>query len=292
MPDSIPSQTAARTALRRVLDDPRLLSKYALGGIRHRILGPLTSRRRRGGLAIFHIGRCGSTVTTDLLAQHPDVYWDGETYIRVITHVKQLGKQRSEVEFDPVGYVGRRINRSGSRWFGFDLKFSHVSAFACPLDDYVDGLHAIGVDRLVVLRRENYLRVAVSALNGGRRGSFHNRGQQAAELPPLHINPDDVWIDMSGGALIEHFRRWDRAYAEMDEITNGRTVLHLTYEDDIEDDPTVAYRKVVEFLELRPHEVSVRLERSNPAPLERLVANLHEIADHLDGSPYASFVDG
>ena len=109
----------------------------------HRLIGPVTSRWRPGGVAMFHTGRCGSTVLSDLLDQHPRVYWDGETYGRVIEGIKRSGRQRSEVDFDSVGYVAARLKRSGRNWFGFDLKFSHVTEFGMEIPEYLDAVRDV-----------------------------------------------------------------------------------------------------------------------------------------------------
>ena len=60
-------------------DRPEVIARYGRNGLQHHVIGPLNAWRRPGGFAIFHVGRCGSTVLTDLLGQHPDVHNDGET---------------------------------------------------------------------------------------------------------------------------------------------------------------------------------------------------------------------
>ena len=44
------------------------------------ILAPILSQFRHCNVVMFHIGRCGSTVVSDLLGQHPDVHWASELY--------------------------------------------------------------------------------------------------------------------------------------------------------------------------------------------------------------------
>ncbi len=41
---------------------------------------PIISKELKGCVAMFHVGRSGSTVLGDLLDQHPDIFWDSEIY--------------------------------------------------------------------------------------------------------------------------------------------------------------------------------------------------------------------
>ena len=45
-----------------------------------RLIGPILSSFRKGGIAVFHIGRSGSAAMCSLLNQHPDIYWDREVF--------------------------------------------------------------------------------------------------------------------------------------------------------------------------------------------------------------------
>ena len=241
---------------------------------------------------MFHTGRCGSTVLSELLEQHRGIYWDGETYGRVIAGIKREGKQRSDVSFDPLGYVHDRLRRSGSRWFGMDLKFSHVTEFGETVPVYVDGLKRMGFERIVSLRRQNYLRQVVSGINGGRRGEFHfQAGAEVPDLPPLTIDPSKQWVDLEGGSLLDCFHRWDDHYQTLANVVAPGQLLSLTYEDHIETDPCVGAQRVVEFLGLPPLDARPTLRRSNPEPLRQLLANVDEIREYLAGTSYSWMTD-
>jgi len=284
-------QTGLASAIHSARSDLRKGVRLAQSAFRHRLIGPLTSRGRPGGVALFHTGRCGSTVLTGLLEQHRSIYWDGETYGRVIEEIKRQGKQRSEVAFDPLEYVRNRLSRSGAHWFGMDLKFSHVTEFGLSVPTYVEGLEQMGFRRIVSLRRENYLRQVISAINGGRRGSFHYRSSaDVPALPPLTIDPTDQWVDLHGGSLLDHFQRWDAHYRTLGD-TVADDLLSLTYEQHIQDDPRVGADMVVDFLGLPRTTASPSLQRSNPEPLRELLANLDEVREYLAGTPYAWMTD-
>ena len=132
-----------------VVREPRLAWDYARSAWQSRLVGPLTQSRRPGAVAVFHVGRCGSTVLTDLLAQHRDIHSDGETYVRVIEAARAAGTLEDLGEGDPVGYVARRLKRSGRHWFLYDLKFDHVIRLGASIEAYLAGIEAIGVSHWV-----------------------------------------------------------------------------------------------------------------------------------------------
>lgn len=272
---------------RQLTARPSLALRFLRSAVRHRLVGPATARWRPGAVAMFHIGRCGSTVLTELVEQHPRVYWDGETYDRVFRELKRQGVDRRTSGFLPVEYVLDRLERSGSRWFGFDLKPYHSTEFGVPIEDYIAGLRAGGVDHFVRLERRNYLRKAVSTVNGARRDSYHRRKGERVGLSPLHLDPTDVFLDVYPGSLLEHFERYDDWYRRFDHSTAGARVLRLSYEDHIETDPRVAAAEVLRFLDLEPGALEVTLRRMNPEPLHELLSNYDEVASYLDGTPYA-----
>ena len=277
--------SAAAPRLRAVARTPTLAARYLRSGFTTRVMGPVLSGRRPGGLAIFHIGRCGSTVLTDLLDQHPRVYWDGETYVRVFQALKAKGQlPYRESGFDPVAYIGGRLTRSGSRWFGYDLKFYHLEDLATPLPDYVRGVADLGVEQIISLQRRNYLRKVVSTLAARQRGTYHLRGGSSNDLVRVNVEVEDLAIETSRRPLLAHMDHWDAAYAALRECTRPSRLLELTFEEDIERDPMLGYRKVCEFLDLAPAPVDLRLGRSNPFPLRSMIANYDEVRAHLRGT--------
>ena len=283
----VDTQTGIRSVISRVRNDPALAGRYVRSAAKHRLLGPALSHWRPGAVAVFHIGRCGSTVLTNQLDQHPRISWDGESLVRVFEDLRASGTNRGESGFDPAAYIGSRLTRSGRSWFGFDLKFFHLTEFGDSLEKYLDGLEAAGITHVVSLKRSNYFRKVVSSQNAVRRGEYHIRQERTDPLPPLHIDPHDIFIDVRQGSLRDHFARWDSWYEQLENWGRGRQLLTLTYEHDIETDPQIAYRKVIEFLGEEALPVEIDLSRTNPEPLDQLIENLDEIRDYLADTPWA-----
>ena len=72
----------------------------------------------------------------------------------------------------------------------------------------------------------------------------------------------------------------------LEEQLIDKNVLHLSYEEHIQDNPKEAYLKICEFLQIKPKKVDVRLSRTNPYPLKDIIENMDEVRDYLHGTPY------
>ena len=267
-------------------DRPEVIARYGRNGLQHHLIGPLNAWRRPGGFAIFHVGRCGSTVLTDLLGQHPDVHNDGETYVRVLEQAKASGRTPADVGGDPADYIQRRLRRAGAKWFMFDLKFDHVGRLDGTMQQYVDDLERIGVDRFVSLRRRNLLRKFVSQRMAVERGAYHSTDAAARERIQVHLDLHELSVDGVIAPINEHLDRITGQYDDFERITAGRAVLHLDYEHDLLADPLIGHDKVADHVGLRPHTPSVRMQKLNPFPLEEIVANYGEVAAALRGTAH------
>jgi len=87
--------------------------------------------------------------------------------------------------------------------------------------------------------------------------------------------------------LIQHLRDSRDTFALLEECLRGRSVLRLSYEDDIAGGPERAYRRVCEFLGLQPSEVSVLLRKTNPFSLREMVTNFEDLERALAGTEFA-----
>jgi hypothetical protein len=74
-------------------------------------------------------------------------------------------------------------------------------------------------------------------------------------------------------------QQWRRATESLRRLT-------LTYEDDIESDPMIGYRKMCDFLNIVPEPMTVRFKKRNPFPLERIILNFEDVEAALRGSRF------
>ena len=68
-------------------------------------------------------------------------------------------------------------------------------------------------------------------------------------------------------------------------------MLHLVYEEDVEDDPALAYRQVCDLIGVASESIESRLGRTGAAPLTSLLTNFDEIAELLTGTEYEWMLD-
>jgi LPS sulfotransferase NodH len=238
----------------------------------------------------FHIGRSGSTVLGDLLDQHPAVTWLGEIYEwREFRDRPAPPGPGSEL----LRRLQTRLPAVATPVAGIEAKFYHLHDHRVPLGDFLAELRATGVARcrFIVLRRKNYLRKIVSSLAARQRGQWFARTGQAVPPARVEINPDRVCIDGDAQPLLDYLQDWDAQFDQLDAVLAGEEPLHLTYEDDIEQDPRVAYRKVCGYLGLTPGVPEVRFHRTTPQPLAEVVTTLPAVRQALAGTRYEWMVE-
>lgn len=264
-------------------------------------------RRPRDGsvpamrVAMFHAGRCGSTVLGEMLGAQGEVFWAGEIFEGMTDRYRALARHPQAVDrilrrsmAEPFSL--RALVRPGQypnhyRVYGFETKYrseQHLRPgwIGQELPAYLARLEALGFDRFIVLHRHHHLRKLVSGIAGFRSGVWHTRTGTAGPVPvdlPVHDFRFGPWR----GTLVECLRDLDAQYACLLAALAGRRVLHLNYEEHISADPAVAYRAVCAFLDLPAPLVGASLKKTNPFPLDRSVSNWDEVVGALAGTEYA-----
>jgi hypothetical protein len=227
------------------------------------------------GIAMFHFGRCGSTVFARSLDQNPAIDWHGEILLRS----KRKLKRRHE--------FARRVRRARSRtkgiYYGIECQLWQLRKLPAPLPEVIETLESQNCSCFITLTRRNYLRRLVSA----RILNDHNLIRR---FPDENIAPRRVVIDWPGSSIAEgiaeEFRYYHWFYSEVARHLEGRNVLDLSYESDIEPDPRIAYAKTCDFLGIKATPTELSMARVNPFPLTDLIVNYDEIRAALVGTAY------
>ncbi len=239
-------------------------------------LAPL-SLWRPGNVAMFHVGRSGSRVLASLLGQHPAVRWDGEIY-EPNSKLWRPGR-------DPERLLRRRMRLAGRRYYGFEMKFFHARLMGLALSEFVPHLIGSGFDRFIVLERRNTLRKVVSSIRLHQERRSH-RKEGAARLHRIRVDVEDVRIDRASLPLVDHLEGYRRGFEELDHLIEDREVLRLSYEDDIAEDPRIAYQRCCAFLGIEPTPVEVAYGRTNPFPMKEIVINWDDVVRALSDTPF------
>jgi len=237
---------------------------------------------------MFHGGRSGSTVLGLMLQEHPRVFWAGEVY------EEDMAAGNLPVPSDreaPIRFLRRDMRRAGRRYYGMEVKFTHLRMLDLTAREYIERIERIGFDHFVVLHRRNGLRALVSVAIAGEDKRYH----QGADAPPV-LRRTTIPIETTSPlgekrTLIDRLTRRHDNFSHLENALNGRNVLRLTYEDDVNAGPRVGYHRICSFLGIAPGNPPIRLSRTNPFSLREIISNVDEVEQVLEGSPYRWMLD-
>ena len=228
---------------------------------------------RSMNFCLWHSGRCGSTVLTSMLNQHPKIYCAGEI-------LEKYSKRYEGLADKSGGWSGgkwrirRDMLKGGAKVFGFEMKIWHLSRLGVSISEAMDFLNEINFNKHIVLQRQNYLRVAASGLVLRKTSRSSIKLGSMPTLTKVHIRPEE--LDSVICKLSDFYTKL--------KILLGQDCLWLLYEKDILKAPNIAFQKATDFLGLEPVEATVRLGRTNPYPLREIILNFDEISAHLKGT--------
>ncbi len=237
-----------------------------------------------GHIAMFHIGRCGSTVLGDLLGQHPLLKWDGEVYEPKSVVWSRYATAADAA--DPLGFLARRVAAAGKPRYGFEIKFYQARMVNLPLETLVPRLDAMGFTHFIILRRRNFLRKVVSSIVAHASSRWHVPAGSVATLQRVVVPVDGVRIDHTVAPLLDLLRGYDADLRRIESLLAGRPVLKIEYEEHLEHDPSVGYRAVCGFLGIEAPPAAVRLGRTTPFSLREVIENFDEVAAALRGTEF------
>lgn len=262
---------------------PRRLYRTVKNRVLHAV-SPLLASTRRANVAMFHVGRVGSTVVAELLDQHSRMDWAGEFH-----HPRSVDIWSSHLlEEDPIRRLRMRMALAGLQVFGFETKYVDGGDFQrlnMSLEAYVDELKKLGFTHFILLERKNMLRRFVSTAVGRERGGqWHNRGDQT--LTTITFDTEHVRSGPIRRPLLEWFERIEHDKHRLHEHLSNSNLLRVSYEDHVRDNPKRAYRKICSFVGLDPEPAEITIKKSNPYPLQDILVNYEEVAQVLKGSEY------
>lgn len=90
--------------------------------------------------------------------------------------------------------------------------------------------------------------------------------------------------------LEEHLARRERATEWTREVV-GPSALHLEYESHVRDDPSIGYELICKHVGLEVRDVAPGLERTNPQPVDKLLANPGAWRKRIDGTRFSWMFD-
>lgn len=247
-------------------------------------------RFRIANIVMFHFGRCGSTVLAKTLEQNSNIAWGHEILQNIPFNKHLLHKSENKVS-EIEGFIQARMYRSKSAYYGFDTKAMpeldlNQRCAGIELNELVQILTQNNFSHYLILKRNNYLRRTISVLVGMKRKKWHSESRT--------LLPTKVYIDLKNlhiigtyhKPLLEHFGDIDMYYSNLYSLLREKNTLILSYEDDIQRDPAVAYKKVCSFIGCEPQKPDIQLKPTNPFSLKDLIENYDEVLNCLKDTKY------
>jgi LPS sulfotransferase NodH len=251
------------------------MPKYSLGTIMrvgvYRLQRLLFGRRHYVPFIILSRSRTGSNLLNSFLSSHPNVKVKGEHF----------------------GWLkGRSIERRARDVFGKHPP--HIRAAGCKVfyyhphdgdhDALMEKLRAVPGLRIVHLQRRETVRSVLSWFIARETNQYvARRDEEVVVSGDKRVRVDaDEFVDW-----IRKTRGWERGAPAM---FPDRAMMDIYYEDVVAD-PPAQFRRVLDFLDLPPHEPKTHLRRQNPEPVRDLIENYAEVEAKVKAAGFGDLLD-
>lgn len=234
---------------------------------------------KKGNVVIWHIGRCGSTVLSSVLNQHPNINCLGEVF-NPLMDSKEQGKDIPDFE----SFFNNLINHEPSKIRILEVKFlesQHLTIYNQKLSDLILKFKEIGYDKFVVLERRNYLKRMISHCVAQETKIYHIEKNERAMLHKIHINTQAIKVGKETKSLIEWFHVFGNSYVNLRSYLADEHYLELQYENDIQSDVKKAYHKVCSFINTESSTIEIPFARTNPFKMKDVIINFNEVKELL-----------
>jgi LPS sulfotransferase NodH len=239
---------------------------------------------------MFHIGRCGSTVVANLLSQHRNILWANELYEPIFKQWDRVNPdftQPDTMPVPPIEYLQQSLSKANGRNYGFEIKPYHFRLIGVLPEKYLEDIQYLDFLHFILLDRKNKLRKIISSLKAKKTGVYHLKTGSEAQLEKIHIPINNIKIDHESKSLVNYIADYCNDVECMETMLNTKkNYLSLTYEEDIEKNPLVAYSKICQFIGIKTIDPKISLAKTTPFPLKDLIENFDEVARCLESTPY------
>lgn len=227
---------------------------------------------------IYTRGRTGSTVLSDLLNCHPEIFCDVEIFN--FLYSKNI-----------VSYPGLYIRSCSKRaainkksTYGFKVKIAQLR-YEHKYSNYEKILNDLNLRgwKFIYLKRDNFLRHKLSNIMTAESQIFHIVNSDSIKMPKIRIDCNSL---LKGIKFSEE--------VEKTEKENLRNIPHLTltYESDIIDNSKhqMTADKVFSYLNLKSSTVSTNYKRIIPDNLEDTILNYNELINFFKDTEYSKYL--
>lgn len=234
---------------------------------------------------IFAHYRTGSTLLADLLNCHPQIFCDGEIFLKFV--LRPIGFRKVLL---PKLYVKHCCRKANTKIYGFDLK---LHQFEVTNIRQLHGNSQFCFEtlfkknwKIIHLKRYNLFHHALSNYCANKRKIWAKTQETNQDL-----FSEPIYVDVQ--ALLEELNWHERMFQS--ELTVLRDIPHLTleYEKDLlksEQHQTTA-NKVFAYLNIESVSVQTKFQKIASSNLADDIINYEEVVESIQKTPYAHFLD-
>ncbi|MHA7943008.1 hypothetical protein ACJOV8_008040 [Formosa sp. 3Alg 14/1] len=249
-------------------------------------------KKKPKGVAMFHFGRCGSTVVSELLNQHPSIKWDNELF-----QIIKMGKPKLfdvNYEKDMFKVLVNRYSRTREEFYGFEtkaIKEAHLGSSYLNLEfqTYLDELIDLGFNKFIILKRRNYLKQVFSIARGIENKQFHFKNKENLKGKKINFDPQKVVYGNMQEDILKVFNRIEERYELLEKTLKEKGVeyLEIYYEDHIEEDPNLAYQLICDYIDALPHnKVEIKQKKISGHSILDEMIEPELVMNHLRNTQY------
>jgi hypothetical protein len=102
------------------------------------------------------------------------------------------------------------------------------------------------------------------------------------------IDPPKVKIELRNRkkSILKSFKRRDEFYEEVKNILSKKNYLFMSYERDVKEDPNKAFKKIINYLDLKVVNVKISSKKINKRTLGEAISNFEEVKNVLEKTEY------
>lgn len=227
---------------------------------------------------IYTRGRTGSTVLTDLINCHPDIFCDVEIFNFIYSNNK--------VAF-PLKYIdscSKRASIYGKTVYGFKVKISQLS-IEHKYSDYEQILSELNRKnwKFIYLKRENYLRHKLSNLLITETNVYHLKENDEPYKKKIKVDCDLLMKAIKFGEEVEMLEK---------RSLKNIPYLEIIYEKDLFDKSNhqETANRIFEYLGLKTCNVYTDYKKVTPDNLEDSILNFEELYNYFKNTEYIEYL--
>jgi len=227
---------------------------------------------------IYTRGRTGSTVLTDLLNSHPEMFCDYEIFNTL--------NNGSPVRY-PLKYIdscSKRATLNKKSVYGFKVKVEQLK----NEHNYknINGLFKSLIEKgwkIIYLNRTNIFYLTISGMISNQSNIFHMKKAEELELKKINI---DCQLLLG---IMNYYEELDRLE---EESLKSLHHIRLNYEEDLLDNSKhqSTSNKVFEYIGIENFPVNTKLKKIIPENLENIILNYGEVYNFVSKTKFSNYL--